>query len=635
MKAASTGPGGNRQRIFFWVVLALFPFLLLALTEGLLRLTGKGAPPPLFRQASGQGVDGYVTNPDVGARYFPPAMRANMPKLGFQYFPRRKAPGTFRYFSLGGSATAGFPYHSHASFSGLLAVQLQQLFPDRPIESVNCAMTAVNSHTALDFVSEILEHEPDLIVVYMGHNEFYGAGGVGSATALGRHPWAVRWTRRLLSLRLTGVLRSALKIGYARTTDAPGQNVMETMAAEREIPFGSPLRKAAAEIYERNLSQLVRRCEKRGVPVVLCEVSSNLRGQAPFGSAFRKGFGEHARFEALLREAGEKRQSGDFNGAVASIDKAIALDSTFAAARFEKGRILDLLGQPDLALGEYRAARDMDTVPFRAPTEINRVIRRVADAYKIPLVSVDSVIAAGSPGGIPGDEFFLEHLHFNLRGNEAVAQALAERICQEGWIAPPEQWRWSQALPPAEQAQRAGVTDLDLEIGDQRVFMLKQRWPYVAQGGGKPAPYLSKRDPKVVETAAAFIRKRIELNEAHNELGRYYAEKGEYQLGLAECLSSFRMFPLDPAPATEAAELWLRVGRPDEAGPLLARALELQPDSERALLLLAQAYWQTGNMDGARRMLTRALEINPRSRAALTLKDRFSAETARQGVGIR
>jgi Flp pilus assembly protein TadD len=376
---------------------------------------------------------------------------------------------------------------------------------------------------------------------------------------------------------------------------------METMAAEREIPYGSPLRKAAAEIFERNLTELVRRCGKRGVPVVLCEVSSNLRGQAPFGSALREGFDEHDRFEALLHEARERRRSGDLTGAVVAIDKAVALDSTYAEARFEKAQILDSLGQPDQARLEYQAAREMDTVPFRAPAEINRVIRQVAGAYGIPLVAVDSVLAAGSPGGIPGDEFFLEHLHFNLRGNESVARALAVRICEEGWVAPAEQWRWSQELSPAEYAQLAGVTELDLEIGDQRVHALKQRWPYVAEGGGKPEPYLSKRDAKVVEVAAAFIRKRIELNEAHNELGRYYAQKREYRLALAEYLSSFRMFPFDPAPATEAGELWLHIGRPDEARLLLSRALELQPGSERILLLIARAYRQTGDVDSAMR----------------------------------
>ena len=76
MKSARTGTG--RKRIFFWLVLVLVPFFVLALAEGILRLTGKGAPPPLFRYVSGQGIDGYVTNPEVGARYFPPTMRANV-----------------------------------------------------------------------------------------------------------------------------------------------------------------------------------------------------------------------------------------------------------------------------------------------------------------------------------------------------------------------------------------------------------------------------------------------------------------------------------------------------------------------------------------------------------------------------
>jgi len=621
--------GGWRQRrILYWVVLLLLPILALAVLEGLLRVTGIGAPPPLFRHVSAEGIDGYITNAEVGRRYFPPAMQANMPQLGFQYFPKEKSEKTFRFFSLGGSSTAGFPYHSHASFTGLLAARLEHLVPSRQFESVNCAMTAINSNAGVDFISEILDHDPDLVLIYMGHNEFYGAGGVGTGNTLGRLP-ASPFVRFLLDLRLSNILRRTLRIGYGRNTGEPGRNVMETMAAEREIPYGSALREDAARMFRRNLTDIVRRCRRQDVPVMLCEISSNLRDQAPFGSAHAERFAQEAACDDFVREAARGQQEGNLMGAFTAISRAVDLDSTYAAARYRKAQILDALGQAPAARAEYVAAREMDAVPFRAPAAIGRVIREVAAAERVPLVAVDSILALGSPGAIVGSQFFLEHLHFNLHGNSWVARAIATRMYDENLVAPHGQWRWAQELRPVEYAQRAGVTELDLEIGDQRVHMLKQKWPYL-RAGETPAPYNSTRDPKIVELASAFIAKDIELNEAHNTLGAYYKEQGEFWRALSEYLSSFRMFPLDPNPAVEAGELWLRLGDPGEAGMILVRALELQPDSERSLLLLAHALYATGSTERASALLERVLRTNPQSPGALALRDTIAVRTTRR-----
>ena len=78
---------------------------------------------------------------------------------------------TFRIFCLGGSTATGYPYWYNASFSFFLKTRLKIIFPDKNIEVINLSMTAVNSFTVLDMVKELPEYEPDLILVYDGHNE--------------------------------------------------------------------------------------------------------------------------------------------------------------------------------------------------------------------------------------------------------------------------------------------------------------------------------------------------------------------------------------------------------------------------------------------------------------------------------
>ena len=42
-------------------------------------------------------------------------------------------------------------------------------------------MAAVTSYVLLDFADEIIAQQPDAVVIYTGHNEYLGIGGVGSS----------------------------------------------------------------------------------------------------------------------------------------------------------------------------------------------------------------------------------------------------------------------------------------------------------------------------------------------------------------------------------------------------------------------------------------------------------------------
>ena len=84
----------------------------------------------------------------------------------------------------------------------MLEQRLLQTFPGRNIEVINTAMAAVNSYTLFDFVDEIIEQKPDLILIYAGHNEYYGSLGVGSAESLGRFRPVINLYLRLQHLRI-------------------------------------------------------------------------------------------------------------------------------------------------------------------------------------------------------------------------------------------------------------------------------------------------------------------------------------------------------------------------------------------------------------------------------------------------
>ena len=63
-------------------------------------------------------------------------------------------------------------------------------------------MAAINSYTLLDFMDEILEQSPDALLIYTGHNEYYGALGVGSEQSLGNSRWLIHTYLKLRSVKL-------------------------------------------------------------------------------------------------------------------------------------------------------------------------------------------------------------------------------------------------------------------------------------------------------------------------------------------------------------------------------------------------------------------------------------------------
>ena len=89
------------------------------------------------------------------------------------------------------------------------------------------------------------------------------------------------------------------------------------------------------------------------------------------------------------------------------------------------------LGRCDLALTnnnqarrDFELARDYDALEFRADTHINSAISEAASRHAgqgVYLLDAAGALAQSSPEGIPGLEFFYEHVHLNFAGNYLLA----------------------------------------------------------------------------------------------------------------------------------------------------------------------------------------------------------------------
>ncbi|HLA57257.1 MAG TPA: hypothetical protein VK622_00775, partial [Puia sp.] len=177
--------GGNnsrKKRIIFKTVAILLPFLVLFLLEISLRVFHYGNDLELFIEARNH-PDYLVLNPAASKRYF--INESFAPTGNSELFKKDKDDSTLRIFVLGESTTIGYPFFHNGSFHRWLQYRLMRSFPDRQFEIINLSLTAVNSYTVLGFAKELVRYKPDAVLIYTGHNEFYGTLGVGSSSRIG------------------------------------------------------------------------------------------------------------------------------------------------------------------------------------------------------------------------------------------------------------------------------------------------------------------------------------------------------------------------------------------------------------------------------------------------------------------
>lgn len=636
--ATTLAPG--RRRLFLGVTLAL-PWVLLALVELGLRLGGYGSDHPLFVPYAQR--PGYLmVNEWVGRRWF--GNGPFTPSVALDFFRAERAPGTFRIVFQGESSAQGFPYGHGGAPSRMLEQRLQATFPDREIEVVNTALTAVNSHTLLDLADEIVAQRPDAVMIYTGHNEWYGAFGAGSTRTLGGRPALVRAYLALRELRLVQLLGAALARGDATDDAAAGaapeeapRTVMQLMAGEQQVPLGSRVYEQGLAQFRGNLDALLGRYQARGIPVYIGTIASNERDQPPFVSVHGAGVDTVA-WRRRLDGARSAFPHGGVREAAEALAAAVRLDPGAAEGHWALGRVREALGDTAGARAAYRAAKERDALRFRAPEAINAIIREVAARRGATVVESQQALERASPGGVVGRTLMLEHLHPNLDGYFVIADAFYEALRRRGAVGP-----WSAPVPAARARQEVPVTAVDSLTGLLRADRLTSGWPFQPRGTSRPAIVDTLQPRDTIEAlAVGVIRRTIAWPEAMERLRAHHERAGEPDQAIRVALAMAHEYRYSAQPYMDAARIATEHRRYDEALRHARRAAAREATPQRlqlvGLLLLRQ-----GDQPGAVRWLERAVQLAPGDRGVaipltaarqLPLLERARVETPRDTTAL-
>jgi tetratricopeptide (TPR) repeat protein len=346
---------------------------------------------------------------------------------------------------------------------------------------------------------------------------------------------------------------------------------MERIVADRNIPMHSSLYSLGRRQFEENLKDILEKCRRAHVPVIVSEQVSNVRGQAPF----------------ISDKSGQDPSSEEL---------------------FKTARSLESERQYGQARETYTQAKDMDQLRFRASEDFNELIHSLADEYKAPVVPMKQYFENAAPHGLVGNTLMVDHLHPNIEGYFLMADAFYQtmklnHLIQNEW---PE---WS--LSNSQLMRDWGITELDTLYADLSIRYLKGGWPFKPRT--IPNTSLDNYHPKdkVQELALkALVDKDFGIELAHVHLADHYEKKGELDLALKEYRALMDMVPDEGEFYEKAAKINIHQKKFPEAYGLLRRA-QVVRESDFTTKWIGQLLLAQNKLVEARPYLEKALSRAP------------------------
>ncbi len=580
-----------------------------------------------------------------------PLMRTSESKLSLfnqQTFSKDKPKGTYRVFCLGGSTTFGRPYEDGTSFSGWLRELLPACDPSLRWEVINAGGISYASYRVAVVMEELLEFEPDLFIVYTGHNEFLERRTYGDAIRRARSPLSPVY----MALHKTRIM-SGLGHLLRRDKSAPdGTSVLSTEVEARLDKSVGPAdyqRSDAStldiiEHFRFNVERMIDMARSAQADIILITPASNLRSCTPFKSDNLESLDPTQRRQWLSLVTEAATAEGD--QALALLAKAERIDPRHAGAAFHEGEVLFSMGKYDEARRAFAKSRDEDICPLRAKTDMISIVRDTAARKGVPLVDFVKILGNRAAHGVPGDDYFIDHVHPTIEGNRLLALSLIQAMTAMGRVTPSGNWDQSAVDMVAEQIESSlDNTKLALALKNQAKVL---GWAGKAKDASRLARQALELDSTDAEThyligrghdlrgeheaAADFYRQAINLNpdlpDVHGALGINLSSRGQHMASIEFFYKAIKLRPEDWRAYDGMAIALMECDRLDQALDCASKAVEISGGSASPLYNKGLILLRLGRKGLAMEHFRLALKQRPDWR--LPMQEIKDAETDRR-----
>jgi len=449
---------GHREARWQIRLLALaLPVVVLAAIDGVLRTAGVMPPdhPLLFHVETHESdfspfverADGTVAikpdwiNPGDGLRGRvgrDPARQFLYPGFRSSRFARHKPDDGIRIFVLGGSTTFGLYVDRQATFAARLEQALENQVDGRRVEVVNLGCAGWASRRVANVLNAILDLDPDLVIVYSGHNEML-EGHLDSLSALSL---SQRVRAALLSASslfawfdyaLTSILwpeqsaQRAEKLAALRAGQIPTFEPRAVPEEERSLPDPG-FYDAAASGYAANLRTMIAKTAAAGVPILFVLPVANLLSP-PAISAHSEGFDREREFVEAVEAARLAVRAGQLEAGLQHLDRAVALSPRYAMVHYLRALSLQAAGRSEAAQAEYQRALDLDGRTHRITSQLETALIETVEAEGVPWIDLRAGFRS------PLDEetaatLFVDHLHPTVLGHQKIADVAMPAVVE-------------------------------------------------------------------------------------------------------------------------------------------------------------------------------------------------------------
>jgi len=507
-----------------------------------------------------------------------------------QRFAAVKAVGSRRTFCIGGSTTYGRPFDDGTSFCGWLRAMLTRLDPT-PWEVVNAGGISYASYRAAAVMEEVADYDPDIFVIYTGHNEFLEqrtySGTLATPGWLRESDALLRRTRSYTALRdlVSSLRESAAGEGRTRLSGEV-DTILDRSVGPDAYTRDDELRKQVLEHFRFNLERMIEIARHAGAEPILVVPASNRRDCSPFKSEFSPDTSPDDRDRWWTRfDAGREALGvGRYSDALAQFEQAVAIDPRRADSLFWLGRAREAVGDREAAGLAFDRARDEDVCPLRALGVVAGIVHEVAEEHGVAVVDFPGILRAAAEGaGDPfGEAYFLDHVHPTIEGHRLLATGIYDAMRLRGIVA---------AVKP-EPEDLAAVREEVLTAVDGRKHAIALR------NLAKVMSWAGKTED-AARAARLALAELGEDAECSFVLGTEASESGRWDEAIEHYLDALRHEPEYTKARNNLGIALARTGRLEEAVAAYERVLRDAPDHGNARFNLANALSRLGRLDAA------------------------------------
>ncbi len=593
---------------------------------------------PLFVKKDGLNGEFYTTSP------------AKLKFFNSQIFPQKKAPNTIRIFSLGGSTTYGRPFRNKTSFSGWTQNYLSHMLPHKKIEVVNAGGISYASYRVAELMKELINYQPDVFVVYTGHNEFLEQRTYGSLKQLPK--WLLQGDEKLMSSRLYSLVKnkvSELKSKGHRKNEKKAklqgevQTILDNSIGPSSYFRDDTLANRIAQHYELSVMRMVELAKSVGAKILFVNTPSNIKDCAPFKSQTSPGLSiqDSLRASKLMEKALEKQNMGEYPAAGELLEEALQLDSRNAQLLYAYGKNFLELGEFQRAKEFLIRARDEDVCPLRATSSLLEKQKQIFTKYKLPYVPWLEILerkALEETGKeILGEEYFLDHVHLTMESHRQLALEIISKM---------EELNWLPSLAELDSTKHNQIRDSLLATIDKREMALSlnnlakvYNWAGKIEDAVGIAKKALEMDTSNIETAQGallvgtdFHRKEsfdsalfyynltLQKDSNNMEARRFKAMALQGQDKTEKAIEAFEWVlqynPQDVEIRELLARSYLKQNNLPEAQKQYETLLKLSPNNISWLYTFGRILYNKGDLSGAKASWSRLLSLNPNHRGA-------------------